>query len=59
MGNRTGLGGKTHSARFWIMLHINAKKEDTHVANVQPRNTFYKHIPNVARGLLVPVIDNS
>lgn len=41
------------------MLHINAKKEDTHVVNVQRRNTFYKHIPNVARGLLVLIINNN
>jgi len=40
------------------MLHINAKKEATHVANVQPRNTFYKHIPNVACALLI-IIDNN
>lgn len=41
------------------MLHINAKKEDTHVANVQPRNTFYEHIPNVSCALLLPIIDYS
>lgn len=39
------------------MLHISAKKEDTHVVNLQPRNTFYKH--NVARGLLVLITDNN
>lgn len=39
------------------MLHINAKKEHTHIVNVQPRNIFYKHIPNVVHALLL-IIDN-
>lgn len=52
-------GEKTHSARFWILLHVDAKKEATHVVNVQPRNTFCRHIPNVACGVLVPITDNS
>lgn len=53
------MGEKTHGARFWIMLHISAKKEATHVANVQPRNAFYEHIPNVACAPLVLIIDNN
>lgn len=50
-------GKKPH--RFWILLHIDAKKEATPVVNAQPRNTFCRHMPNGTCGVLVPIIDNS